>query len=378
MTNSVSIIPVSDKKTKRDFLDVPFIVYADDKNWVPPLYFERFEHLDPRKNPYFQHAEVQLFVAYQNGKPVGRISAQDDRLRLETHRDNAGMFGFVDSIDDANVYTSLTTAAADWLRARGRTKMVGPFSFSINDESGLLVDGFDTPPNMMMGHNKPYADAHMRTLGFRKIKDMLAYFAHRDLQSAAIKRVHDRALASGEFSVRPLNLSNVQAEVRLIMNIFNDAWSNNWGFVPFTEPELDKLGKDLKMLVSSNYGMIASYRGEPAGFAVTLPNLNDWTKHMNGRLLPFNWLKLASQILRKKPASTRMPLMGVRSAFHGTTIGSTLAALCIMPILEFHKSRGVQSMELSWILEDNMPIRKIIESFGAKPYKTYRIYEKVL
>jgi hypothetical protein len=378
MKQEIRVISVTDKATRQDFLNVPFAVYAEDRNWVAPLYFERMEHLDPKKNPYFQHAEVQFFVAYLNSTPVGRISAQDDQLRLSVHQDNRGMFGFLDSINDAEIFQSLAKAAGDWLKARGRTSMVGPFSFSINDETGMLVDGFDTPPNMMMPHGRPYYATQMEAFGFTKAKDVVAYLGDRQMESSLLKRVYDRALAAEGFSVRPLNLSDIKSEIRLIMDVFNDAWSENWGFVPFTEAELDKLGKDLKMLINSNYGTVASYKGEIAAFAITLPNLNDWISGMNGRLMPFNWLKLAGHVMRKKPTSVRMPLMGVRKKFHSTATGSALAALCIQPIYDYHKARGCKFMECSWIIEDNWPVRKIIESFGARIYKTYRIYEKAL
>jgi hypothetical protein len=378
MSVTTKIVPVTDKKGKKDFLAVPFRAHRGDPNWVAPLFFERLEHLDPKKNPYFQHADVQLFVAYQNGEPVGRISAQNDLLRLKSQPDNKGMFGFLDAIDSAEVFSALTQTAADWLKSKGRSGMIGPFSFSINDETGLLIDGFDTPPNMMMGHAQPYYAKHLETLGFKKAKDVIAYFADRNSESTVMERIGQRALASGDYAVRSINLSDVKSEIRLIMGVFNDAWSQNWGFVPFTEAELDKLGADLKMMVNKSYGTVASYKGEVAAFAITLPNLNEWIRGMNGRLLPFNWLKLVGHILRKKPGSARMPLMGVRRKFHGTPVGTTLAALSIMPINKYHMERGMKSMELSWILEDNMPVRRIVESFGAKPYKTYRLYEKSL
>jgi hypothetical protein len=378
MTAQITFTPVADKRGKHDFLLAAFAAHAGDPHWVPPLFLERYEHLDPRKNPYFAHATVQLFVAYKDGKPVGRISAQDDALRLATHNDNCGMFGFLDAIDDPAVFRALTVAAASWLRARGRTGMIGPFSFSINDEMGLLIDGFNTPPNMMMGHGKPYYAAHMDALGFNKAKDVIAY--HYDLgpPPALLQRVQKRAMASGEFSIRPLNLSDMKNEIRLIMDIFNDAWSNNWGFVPWTEAELDKLGKDLKLLVNNNYGYVASYKGEPASFVVTLPNLNDWIKGMGGRLLPFNWFTLLKHVVRKKPTSFRMPLMGVRRKFHHTPTGSVLSTLVIEAARSYHVERGGKTAELSWILEDNFPVRKLIEAFGGVPYKTYRIYEKAL
>lgn len=379
MDDVIFVAQVTDKQSKRDFLDVPFTVHANDPNWVAPLYLERDEHLDPRKNPFFQHADVQLFVAYKNGKPVGRISAQDDHLRLKTLNDNKGMFGFLDAIDEPHVFAALLKAAGDWLKARGRTGMIGPFSFSINDEMGLLIDGFDTPPNMMMGHGKNYYASSLEKLGFTKAKDVIAY--HYDLNPNSLpilERVQKRALASGDVSLRPMNMSDMKNEIRLIMDIFNDAWSNNWGFVPWTEAELDKLGKDLKLLVNGNYGYIASYKGEAAAFVVTLPNLNDWIKGMNGRLLPFNWAKLGWQVIKKKPTSLRMPLMGVRRKFHNTPTGSALSTLVIEAARKFHVSRGGKTAELSWILEDNLPVRRLIETFGGIPYKTYRIYEKAL
>ena len=375
----IVVKPVVDKKSKHDFLQAAHVVHAGDPHWVAPLFLERDEHLDPRKNPYFEHAEVQLFVAYRDGKPVGRISAQNDKLRLETHNDNKGMFGFLDAVDDPDVFAALVKAAGDWLKARGRTGMIGPFSFSVNDEMGLLVDGFDTPPNMMMGHGKPHFAPRMEELGFVKAKDVIAY--HYDLGPplpAILQRVQKRAMASGDFTMRPIKMSEMKTEIRLIMDIFNDAWSNNWGFVPWTGAELDKLGKDLKLLVNGNYGYIASYKGEPAAFVVTLPNLNDWIKGMNGKILPFNWAKLIGHIIRKKPKSFRMPLMGVRRKFHGTPIGSSLSTLVIDAARSYHVGRGGKSAELSWILEDNYPVRKIIEAFGGVPYKTYRIYEKAL
>jgi hypothetical protein len=374
----IEVKPVTDKQTRGDFLRLPHVVFKDDPKWVAPLFLERLDHINPKKNPFFQHAEVQLFVAYKNGAPVGRISAQNDQLRLDTHKDNKGMFGFLDAIDDAEVYAGLLKTAGDWLKAHGRSAMIGPFNFSINDEMGVLVDGFNTSPNMMMAHSRSYAAKRLEEQGMAKAKDMIAYHSPAVPTPALMLRAKKRALASGDFTVRPADLKNIKSEIRLVMGIFNDAWSSNWGFVPFTEAELDKLGADLKMLITGNYAAIASYKGEPAAIAITLPNLNDWIKGMNGSILPFNWAKLVGHILKKRPRSIRMPLMGVRKKFHSTAAGSALAILAIDEVFAYHRARGVQEAELSWILEDNYPVRKIIESFGATPYKTYRIYEKAL
>ena len=373
---NISVKPVTDKQGLNDFLEVPHVVHANDPHWVAPLFLERKDHLDPKKNPFFQHAEAQLFVAYRDSKPVGRISAQDDRLRLEIHKDNKGMFGFLDAVDEPDVFAALTSAASGWLQARGRSGMLGPFSFSINEEMGLLIDGFDTPPNMMMPHGTRYAASRLEELAFTKAKDVIAYHYEFAGQPALLKKMRSRIALNRDIEVRTINLKDMKNEIRLIREIFNDAWSANWGFVPWTEAELDKLGNDLKLLVNNNYGYISSYKGEPAAFVVTLPNLNEYIAGMNGRLLPFNWAKLAASVLRKKPSSYRMPLMGVRRKFHNTLIGSALATLAIDEARAYHQSRGGKSAELSWILEDNLPVRKLIETFGPTPYKTYRIYEK--
>jgi hypothetical protein len=378
MTDEIVVKPVIDPTSRNDFLRVPYTAFEGNRTWIAPLWVERKDHIDPKKNPYFQHAEVQLFVAYRAGKPVGRISAQDDALRISTHKDNTGMFGFLDAVDDINVFQHLINAAAHWLSSRGRPRMVGPFNFSINDELGVLIDGFDTPPNMMMAHGQPYTSKHLETLGLRKAKDMIAYHYNLGPSSELFGKVRKRALASGDFELRPLNLSQMKNEIMIIKDIFNDAWSNNWGFVPWTQSELDKLGQDLKLLINRNYGYIAAYKGEPAAFVVTLPNINSWIKNMNGALLPFNWLILLNHVIRKRPTSLRMPLMGVKKKFHNTAVGSALSILTIDAARNYHISRGAKSAELSWILEDNLPVRRLIEAYGATPYKTYRIYEKAL
>ncbi len=377
--SAISIRPVSDKAAIRAFLEVPFALYRDDPNWVAPLFLERLDHLNPKKNPYFQHADAQLFVAYRGGKPVGRISAQHDRLRLERHKDNAGQFGFFESENDPAVAQALFSAAESWLRQRGLAKVQGPFNFSINDELGMLVHGFGHKPNMMMGHALPYYQGLMDGQGLRKAKDLIAYYTE-DLGPlpALLQRVAKRAMATGDIAIRPLDKKNIKRDIAIVMDIFNDAWSHNWGFVPFTSAELEKLANDMKMLVHGDYVAIVTYKGENAAMSVTLPNLNDWIDGFNGRLLPFNWLKLAKAVIAKRPPSIRMPLLGVRKKFQDGILGSALAVAAIDHVRNYHISRGTKACEMSWILEDNMRIRHIIEELGGVHYKTYRIYEKDL
>ena len=376
---SLRVTEVLTAADKAAFLRVPRLVFAGDPNWIAPLDLERREHLDPKKNPYFQHADVQLFVAYDGDRPVGRISAQHDHLRLEHHRDGRGQFGFLDAVDDARVFAALLATAEDWLRKRSLKATHGPFNFSINDEMGLLVSGFDTPPNMMMGHALPYYARQLEANGYAKIKDVLAYDYEGLIPlPRAMQAMVDKVKASGDLTIRPLSKKHLDRDLALIIDIFNDAWSGNWGFVPMTREEITALGKNLKMLVGENYISIANYKGQPAAMAITLPNLNDWIRDLDGKLLPLGWAKLVWRLLMKPPRSVRMPLMGVRRRYHSTVIGSALAGAVIDTIRSYHLAHGTKRAELSWILEDNLPMRRIIEALGGSPYKTYRIYEKSL
>lgn len=377
--SGVEVVAVTDAPRKNDFIEVPFGIFRDDPNWIAPLYLERQEHLDPRKNPFFQHAEVQLFVAYRDGRPVGRISAQIDRLRLSHYKDQTGLFGFFDVPDDQAVSSALIASAENWLRERGMSHVQGPFNFSINDETGLLIDGFDRPPCIMMGHSRPYMAGHLERQGYQKIKDVIAYdYSGEQPLTRSMQAIVDKARNSGDFRIRSFSKKHMERDLTTIMAIFNDAWSSNWGFVPFTPEEITVLGKNLKMLVKDDYIVIAEYKGEPAAMAVTLPDINAWLADLNGRLLPFGWAKLAWRLLAKPPEAVRMPLMGVLRKYHSSAIGSALALSVIDQLYRYHRGRGAKRAELSWILEDNRPMRRIIESLGAVPYKTYRIYGKSL
>lgn len=377
--SAITIRPVLTKADKLDFLKLPFSIFADDKNWIAPLFFERLEHLDENKNPYFKHAAAQLFLAERNGKPIGRISAQIDQLHIDRYNDACGQFGFLDAHDDPEIFSALFAAAENWLRQKGMKKIEGPFSFSINDESGLLIEGFGTPPNMMMGHSRPFYEKHVENNGFKKSKDLLAYL--RKLDDALppdLERRYKWAAKSADLEFRPLNKSQIKSEIQTIMSIFNDAWKNNWNYVPFTEAELQMLATNLKLLVHKNSVQIASYKGQSAAFIVAMPNLNEWFQGLNGRLLPRGLPRLLGKLITKKASSFRIPLMGVRQEFQDSAIGSALSYGLIKKIHEFHAPRGVKEIELSWILEDNERMKKLIESVGAKVYKTYRVYQKQL
>jgi len=360
------------------FIETARIVQGGDPNWIAPLAFERREVLSPKKNPFYQHADVALFLALRDGRPVGRISAQVDHLHRKRYADEAGNFGFLEAIDDPAVFKALFDAAETWLRGKGSHVARGPFSFSINEETGLLIDGFDTPPRVMMGHNPPYYRTALEQLGYQKAKDVIAYdYDGRAPLPRSMASLLDKVRKSGDLVVRPLSKKRLFEDLDTIIDIFNDAWSDNWGFVPMTPAEIRHMGEQLKFLVAEGYIAIVDYQGTSAAMAVSLPDVNGWLKGLDGKLLPFNWAKLASRAL-SAPEAIRMPLMGVRKAYQTTAIGSALALAAIDAVRQYHLSRGTERAELSWILEDNGPMRRMIEVLGGKPYKTYRIFERAL
>ena len=375
--SEVEIRLVNDRRDYKAFIKVPHAVFAHDPAWIAPLNFERSKHISPRHNPFFEHGRAQLFLAIQNGQPVGRISAQVDELRLARYRDATGMFGFLDGFDDSAVFSSLFKSAENWLKAEGMTRAIGPFGFSINEETGLLVEGFEHPPAVMMGHAAPYYEAHVAAAGYTPVKDVLAYdFDNSKALPRGLAGMLAKVHATGDLEVRPLSKKNLDRDLAILIDIFNDAWSENWGFTPFSEAEIKKLGQDLKMLVEEQFIAFAIYKGEPCAMAVTLPDINRAARDLNGRLLPFGWAKLLSRLKFSPPEAVRLPLMGVRRKFHGTPVGSALAMSVIDAIRTYHVNRGTRHAELSWILEDNLPMRRMIEAIGGKPYKTYRIFER--
>jgi GNAT superfamily N-acetyltransferase len=373
----LTVTPVTGKPGRQAFLKVPHLVFADDPAWIAPLTLERAQHISEKHNPFFQHAGAQLFVAWRGGKPVGRISAQIDNLRNERHKDDTGMFGFLDAVDDPAVFKALLETAENWLAERGMTRMIGPFSFSINEETGLLVDGFEHPPAVMMGHARRWYGPHVEAAGYAGVKDVLAYsFDNSKELPRGLAGMLRKVQQTGDLKVRPLSKKNLAHDLAILIDIFNDAWSENWGFTPFSQAEIDKLGSDLKLLVDEGFIAFAEYQGEPAAMAVTLPDINQAAHDLNGRLFPFGIFKLLTRLKLKAPRAVRMPLMGVRRKYHGTPVGSALAIAVIDNIRRYHVARGTTRAELSWILEDNLPMRRMIEAVGGVPYKTYRIYER--
>ena len=373
---SLQIVEVEGKSALNDFIRLPWSLYIDDPMWVPPLVLERRMQLSPA-NPFFDHAEYCSWIAIRNGNPVGRISTQIDRLYLDHHQNATGFFGMLESEDNARTFQLLFETAEAWLRNREMQRISGPFNLSINQELGLLVDGFDTPPSVMMGHARPYYAHRIEENGYRKEKDLLAYMI--DSNSASLDKVQRiAARTKNRVQNRPLQKSHFSKELKIIRDIFNDAWSENWGFVRWTDAEFEHLGKDLKFIVHEELIRIAEVDGEPAAFLVVLPNLNEAIRDLNGRLLPFGWLKMLWRLKVKYPKTARIPLMGIRRRYHDSLLGAALAFEVINGMLEPAIKLGIRETELSWILEDNMSMRNIIESINGRVYKTYRIYSKQL
>ncbi len=370
--SAVEIIAVKSEAEMDRFIRLPAALYASDPNFVAPLLLERKEALSPKKNPYFEHAEAQFFLARRGGLDVGRISAQVDTLVSDPQM---GQFGMICAVDDAEVFAALFDAAEAWLKARGKTKVLGPFNLSINEETGLLIDGFDTPPVMLMGHDPRYAGARIEALGYAKAKDVIAYWydMKHELPRAA-RHLIDRRKPVG-MTVRHLDMSRYDEEFQNVTAVFNDAWSENWGFIAFTPAEILHMAKSLKPLIDPSCVAIVEMDGQVIGFGITLPNLNEVIADFKGRLLPFNWIKLLWR-LKRGTRTGRTPLMGVRRTFSRGLLGGLVPFLVMDSMRKGLLARGMQHVELSWILEDNRPMRHIIESLGAIPYKTYRVYEK--
>ena len=373
-TRGVELVAVENRSLLDRFIELPSKLLADDPHYVAPLRLERREALSPKKNPYFEHAEAKFWLARRDGRDVGRISAQIDRL---VHDPAVGHFGMIAAENDPEVYAALFDAAERWLAARGKRRVLGPFNLSINEETGLLVDGFDSPPMMLMGHDPRHAGPRIEALGYTKAKDLIAYLydIEHELPAAARRKLDARR--SPALTVRPLEMKRYRAEFDTITAIFNDAWSDNWGFIPFTEAEIAHMARGMKMLIDPQCVAIAEMDGEPVGFGVALPNLNELINGFDGRLFPFNWLRLLVR-LRRGARTARVPLMGVRRSVAGGLVGGLAAFLVIDAMRNGLRAKGVQQVELSWILEDNRPMRHIIEALGAIPYKTYRVYEKTL
>ena len=374
---SVTVTRVSDGKELNEFIQAPRRIYAANPHWVPQLTLLQREELTAKHNPFFEHADVELFVGRNDGDVVGRISAQVDHEHNRYHNEKTGFFGFFETPNDPAVASALTSTAEAWLKQKGMDRIRGPLSFSMNGEAGVLVDGFDSPPQLMMPYTQPYYLDLLEGAGFRKIKDLYAWrFDWTKVPERASRSV-ERLRENPDVTVRVAKMSKFQQEVRAILDVFNEAWSENWGFVPMTDLEAKKMGSDLKLIIDPKVVIIVEIKGEVAGMMVAVPNLNEAIHDLNGNLFPLGALKLLWRIKGRRIKNGRVLLMGVRKEFR-TREFAGLPYLLIDEIAKRGAARGYQWAEMSWTLEDNHAINTIIEHMGCEHYKTYRVYEKEL
>ncbi|WP_375201852.1 dATP pyrophosphohydrolase [Hyphococcus sp.] len=379
-TAALEIRAVETPDDLKTFIRMANDIYADDPNYVAPLEYELLARLDAEKNPSLKGRPLKRWIAYKNGAPAGRIQALVNKAHLDRHNDGTGHFGFFESIDDQAVAHELFTTASGWLKSQGMAKILGPFNNCINEETGLLVSGFDTPPYVMMPHGRPYYTRLLETEGFHKAVDMhaLQYVPRPQLMPEKRQRFIDKALSNPKVSFRTINMSDFNADIHRVIRIFNDAWSDNWGFIPFTEEQIEHMAKELRPIISPHNVVFCDYDGEPAAFALVLPDVNNITRDFGGKLLPFNWAKLIWRLKLQPVPRARMPLMGVVRKLQRKPVGTAIAYKMITMAQEANVSRGVLHSELSWILESNESMLSMLLDMGAEIYKTYRMYEKPL
>ncbi len=380
----VSIIPVKTKADKREFVELAFRLNRGDPAWVPPLKGEAFDLLTPGKNPWFEHGRAQLFLARRDGRTVGRISAHIDELALAQPAEQGmgpgtGNWGLLEA-EDEGIAQALLARAEAWLRDQGMTRSLGPLSISIWDEPGLLVEGFDTPPTIMLGHNSALYRPWVESAGYRPVKTLLNYSVPI---ADGFPPIVNRIVAAGEknerIRIRKVDKRRFDAEARLIMGILNDAWSDNWGFVPLTDSEIAFVGKKLKALVFEDLIRVAELDGEPVAFMIVLPNINELLIDMDGSLLPFGWARLLWWLRKPKSRTLRVPLMGVVKNLQNSRMASTLAFMMIEfirrdAVVEYGSEYG----DIGWVLDDNQGMIAVAKAIEATENRVYRIYDKPL
>lgn len=384
MAAPLTIRPVITKRDRKAFVDVPFRMYRDDPNWVPPLKGEALGLITPGKNGWYSHAKAQLFLAERGGAVVGRISAHIDLLALEMPAEQGfgpgtGQWGLMEA-EDEGVFRELLTRAEEWLREQGITRVVGPISQSVWEDPGLLIEGYDHPPTVMMGHARPEYRQWVEAAGYQPVKQLLTY----DLDiTREFPPIVQRIIKSGEknprIKVRAVDKSRFDEEAAIILNILNDAWSGNWGFVPLTPPEIADVGVKLKPIVFNDLIRIAELDGKPVAFMITLPDLNEPLAGLNGSLFPLGWAKLLLWLRRPKVRTMRVPLMGVVKELQASRMASQLAFMMIEYIRRASVANyGATRGEIGWILDDNQGMRSIAETIECRINKIYQVYEKTL
>ncbi len=374
--NRVRVNPVRSRSDLKDFIRFPWKVYSQDPAWVPPLIRDQKKLLDPSRHPFHQHAEVECFLARRDGKLAGRIAAILNHRHNDFHQEKTGFFGFLEVVDDAAVAQALLSTVEEWLAARGMETVIGPMNFSTNDEShspGILLDNYEDSPFVLMAHGRPYYPGLLEGAGYRKAKDLLAYWIPSNEPPKRLSKAVERLEAGIEgLSIRQVNLKRLAEEVELVQSIYNSAWERNWGFVPLSPAEIDHLAAELKPILEPRYVLLAFVHGEPVGFSLTLPDFNQALRHVNGRLFPFGLLRLFWHSRRIDRG--RVFALGLKPGFRDKGID----AVFYLRTFQAGRELGHTTGESSWILEDNWKMRRALEKTGAEVYKVYRVYQKDL
>jgi GNAT superfamily N-acetyltransferase len=379
MAAPVSIRPVRTRRDLKRFVKVPFRLHRAHPQWVAPLIFERMQFLDRGKNPYFEHAEAEYLIAERGGEPVGRISAQVDRRWDEFQGGSDAMFGFFESEDDAQTANALLDAAAEWAAERGRERILGPMDFTTNDEVGILVEGHELRPMILEPWHPPHYATLIEAHGFGKAMDVLIWelnlgeLKEGERFDASIHEAAKKALEDEGVTIRNMRKSEMANEVRRFMDVYNEAWGDNWGFVPITDAEVEFQAKNLRQVLDEDWAYMAEKDGEVIGSALTLPDINQALAKLNGRLLPFGWVRFL--LARRRIDRLRVFALGVKHDYHHTGVA---AGLYLKHLETAHKPGAIEGGEMGWILETNGPMNRAMEGMGGKVVKRYRIYQKAI
>lgn len=374
MSGNIEISLAESESDKKKFIEFPYEMYVNEKNWVEPLRFDVKNNLNEKKNPFYDHSKLKMWIARKNGKIVGRIAGIINDNHNKFHEDKTGFFGFFECIKDQEVANLLFKKAAEFSKENGMDNLRGPVSPSINDECGLLVDGFDSPPVMLMPWNPEYYSGLLESFGFKKAKDLYSLWIGKEVVNNEtmmnkLDRISDMILKKENLTIRKVNLKDFNNEVLRIMEVFNDAWEKNWGFVPMTKDEFMFIAANLKLAVEPAYVEFAEIDGKTVGFSLALPDINQAIKGLNGKLFPFGVFKFLMN--KKKINQLRVIIMGVKKDYQKKGID----AIFYRNIIREANKRGIKGAEIAWVLEDNYAMKQTAEKLGAKVFKTYRMYD---
>ncbi len=378
----VTVVPVETARQLRVFLQLPRRLYAGMPGFVPPLDLERRGMFHPKAAPFFAQGRARYFLAIRDGRVVGRISAQVDPVTMEQWGGRIGLFGALDAADDAQAVAALLEQAAGWLKAEGMERARGPYALAPNGEAGLLVEGERERTVLMSPWHPAYLGPLVERAGWSKVKDLLSYeLAIGPEAEAALPVGRSRLLeseAARGITVRRLSRKHLARDAAIMGQLYNDAWADNWGFVPITEPDIAAMVKELKPMIRPEHLVLAERDGVPVGFALVLPNIYDIVGDLGGAPSPLGWIRLVSRLLRNRFTSGRVILLGIAASLRGTTLGAMMPSLIIAELMRRGRDMPFRTVELGWILEDNMRMRRLIERLSPKPNKVFRLYERTL